>query len=93
MPILDREEYIEQAYLYRMLSERMQREMATQELLTGMKQELLASTKLPHAARLSCSGSEIAWANGTGDGGWAIIFLRFKRTSWRKRKMIVGSLI
>lgn len=49
MPILDREEYIEQAYLFHSLGQRMQRQLATQEILTGMKQELLATTKLPLA--------------------------------------------
>ena len=47
--MLDREEYIEQAYLFRVLGERMNREMATQELLALIKEEVLSTTKLPLA--------------------------------------------
>jgi hypothetical protein len=47
--MLDRSEYIEQAYFFRTLSERMKQEMATQDLLASLKQEILASTKLPMA--------------------------------------------
>jgi hypothetical protein len=47
--MLDREEYIEQAYLFRVLGERMSREMATQELLALIKEEVLSTTKLPMA--------------------------------------------
>ncbi|MDD4268536.1 MAG: hypothetical protein PHO07_06540 [Pirellulales bacterium] len=47
--LLDREEYIEQAYFYRTLNERMQQGMSTQELLLAVRQELLATAKLPLA--------------------------------------------
>ncbi len=47
--LLDREEYIEQAYFYRTLRERMQQAMSTQELLVAIRQEILATTKLPMA--------------------------------------------
>lgn len=47
--MLDREEYIEQAYLFRVLGERMSREIATQELLGLVKEEILSTTKLPLA--------------------------------------------
>ena len=46
---LDREEYVEQAYFYRTLRERMQQAMSTQELLVTIGQELLSTTKLPMA--------------------------------------------
>lgn len=46
---LDREEYVEQAYFYRTLRERMQQSMSTQELLTAIRQEILATTNLPMA--------------------------------------------
>ena len=45
--LLEREEYIEQAYFYRTLNERMQQGMSTQELLAAVRQELLATSKLP----------------------------------------------
>lgn len=47
--MLDRTEYIEQAYLFRMLRERMQQNLATQDLLGSIREEVLASTKLPMA--------------------------------------------
>jgi hypothetical protein len=47
--MLDREEYIEQAYFYRTLRERMQQSMSTQELLGTIRQEILSTTKLPMA--------------------------------------------
>ncbi len=47
--MLDRAEYIEQAYFFHTLAERMQQEMPTQDLLISLKQEILASTKLPMA--------------------------------------------
>lgn len=47
--LLEREEYIEQAYFYRTLNERMQQGMSTQELLAAVRQELLATSKLPLA--------------------------------------------
>lgn len=46
---LDREEYIEQAYLFQTLRERMQQNMATQDLLDAIRQEILATTMLPFA--------------------------------------------
>ncbi len=46
MPLLDRDEYIEQAYLYRMMALRLAQEMPTQELLELLKYEILATSKL-----------------------------------------------
>jgi hypothetical protein len=46
---LEREEYVEQAYLFRALGERMVQQMATQDLLVSIREELLATTKLPMA--------------------------------------------
>ena len=47
--VLDREEYIEQAYLFRVLRERMVEELAMQEVLQQVGQEILATTRLPYA--------------------------------------------
>ena len=44
---LDREEYVEQAYFFRVYRERIENAMAAQEVLTQLKEELLATTKLP----------------------------------------------
>ncbi len=46
---LDREEYVEQAYLFQTLRERMQQEMSTQDLLRSIQQEILTTTMLPFA--------------------------------------------
>ena len=47
--MLDREEYIEQAYLFRALGERLRQNMATQDLLVWIKEEILSTTRLPMA--------------------------------------------
>jgi hypothetical protein len=47
--LLDREEYIEQAYFFRIYRERMEENVAAQEVLTGIGEEILATTKLPMA--------------------------------------------
>jgi len=47
--MLNREEYIEQAYLFRTLGERMRDGVATQEALISLSHEVLATTKLPLA--------------------------------------------
>lgn len=47
--MLSREEYVEQAYFFRTIRERMDRNVSTQELLLSVKQELLSTTKLPIA--------------------------------------------
>jgi hypothetical protein len=47
--MLNREEYVEQAYFFRALGERMLLNMATQDLLVSLKEEVLSTTKLPLA--------------------------------------------
>ncbi|MFM7107524.1 MAG: hypothetical protein ACKOZU_02805 [Planctomycetaceae bacterium] len=47
--MLDREEYIEQAHLFRVLAERVTGGVAAQEALAAIGQEILATTKLPMA--------------------------------------------
>jgi hypothetical protein len=47
--LLDREEYIEQAYFYRMFRERLGANMATQDILEHVHQEILSITRLPFA--------------------------------------------
>jgi hypothetical protein len=49
MPLLDREEYIEQAYLFRSFGERITAGIAAQEALAAIGQEVLATSKLPLA--------------------------------------------
>lgn len=47
--MLDREEYVEQAHLFRTLSERLSDNVPMQELLAYVKQEILSTTRLPMA--------------------------------------------
>ncbi len=49
MPLLAREEYIEQAYLFRGLNERLDRSDPVQEVMRHLRDEILATTKLPMA--------------------------------------------
>jgi hypothetical protein len=48
-PILDREEYIEQAYFFRVFRERLQDNVPSQEVLQTIQEEILATTRLPMA--------------------------------------------
>lgn len=59
---LPREEYVEQAYFFRTLRERMQQSMSTQELLAAVKQEILSTTQLPLA--LDFMASELRFTGG-----------------------------
>lgn len=47
--VLEREEYIEQAYFFRVLRERLAANMATQDILQHVHQEILSITRLPWA--------------------------------------------
>jgi hypothetical protein len=48
-PILDREEYIEQAYFFRVFRERLEENVPAQEILAVVHEEILSTTKLPLA--------------------------------------------
>ncbi len=48
---LDREEYIEQAYFFQTVRERIGHSMATQEILERIHEEILATTRLPLAVQ------------------------------------------
>lgn len=47
--VLDREEYIEQAYFFRVLRERLLENVPTQEILRHIHEEILSTTRLPLA--------------------------------------------
>lgn len=55
--MLEREEYVEQAYFFRALGERLEESASLQDLLRSLRDELLATTNLPKA--LDFVGSEI----------------------------------
>ncbi len=50
-PVLEREEYVEQAYLFRLLRERMAGQMAAQDVLDRLHEEILSTTRLPYAVQ------------------------------------------
>lgn len=60
--ILDREEYVEQTYFFAALRERMTQSLSTQDLLVALKQEVLATTKLPMA--IDFMASELKMTGG-----------------------------
>jgi hypothetical protein len=47
--VLDREEYIEQAYFFRLFRERFTANLPAQEILTRIHEEILTTTRLPYA--------------------------------------------
>jgi hypothetical protein len=53
--MLEREEFIEQAYLYRILAERLGQSLTIQDLLEQCRYEVLATTKLPMAIEFLCT--------------------------------------
>lgn len=60
--LLEPEEYIEQAYFFRTVRERMEQGSSTQELLLAVRHEVLATTKLPMA--LDFMASELRLTGG-----------------------------
>ncbi len=51
-PRLDREEYVEQAYFFRVYRERLEANAPSQEILAAIREEVLATTRLPMAIDL-----------------------------------------
>jgi hypothetical protein len=49
--VLEREEYVEQAYFFRTFRERVAQNMPTQEVLATLDQEILTTTRLPMAVQ------------------------------------------
>src|SRR5947209_8705597 len=49
--VLDREEYVEQAYFFRTFRERVAANLPTQEVLATLDQEILSTTRLPMAVQ------------------------------------------
>ena len=53
--VLDREEYVEQAYLFRTVRERLADNQAAQDIFLRVHEELLSSTRLPYAVQFLVS--------------------------------------
>ena len=54
--MLERDEYIEQAYLFRSLLERIDDNASVQDLLQSIREELLSTTNLPKAVDFLSNG-------------------------------------
>jgi hypothetical protein len=64
--VLEREEYIEQAYFFRVFRERVAANMATQEILGHIHEEILSTTRLPLAIQFL--GTELKHAGLLSSG-------------------------
>ncbi len=60
--MLDRDEYVEQAYFFRALRERLGEGYSTQELIRMIRHEILSTTQLPYA--LDCMVDELRHTGG-----------------------------
>jgi hypothetical protein len=49
--VLEREEYVEQEYFFRVLRERMAGQMAAQDVIERLHEEILSTTRLPYAVQ------------------------------------------
>ncbi|MEZ6142905.1 MAG: hypothetical protein R3B84_20265 [Zavarzinella sp.] len=76
--ILDREEYIEQAYFFRLFRERLGENLPAQEILTMADQELLSSTRLPMAVQFLASEMKHSGLLGSGFDRLSHYFHRFQ---------------
>lgn len=65
-PRLDREEYIEQAYFFRVYRERIEENTPSQEVLSSIREEILATTRLPLA--LEFLSGELQLKGRIGEG-------------------------
>src|SRR5437016_1170609 len=54
MPVLDREEYIEQAYFFHAFRERVLDGLPSQDVLSRVGEEILSTTQLPKAIAFMC---------------------------------------
>lgn len=64
MPVLDREEYIEQAYFFHAFRERVADGMPAQEVLARIGEELLSTTRLPLAVSFLSTESRVSGLMG-----------------------------
>ena len=68
MPVLEREEYIEQVYFFRTLRERLIDGLPSQEILARIGEELLSTTKLPLAVSFLHVDMKGIGVDGAGHG-------------------------
>jgi hypothetical protein len=76
--VLEREEYIEQAYFFRTLRERLAEGMATQDVLERVHQEILSTTRLPYAIQFLATELKHTGLLSTGFARLPHYFSRFQ---------------
>ncbi|HZU36598.1 MAG TPA: hypothetical protein VFA18_11845 [Gemmataceae bacterium] len=77
-PLLTREEYIEQAYFFRAVRERMSTDVAVQQLLEHVHQEILATTRLPFAIQFLATEMRHSGLLSSGFGRLGHYFTAFQ---------------
>jgi hypothetical protein len=77
-PVLDREEYIEQAYFFRTFRERVQENVPAQEVLERLHEEILATTRLPLAVQFLATELKHTGELATGFARLAHYFTPFQ---------------
>ena len=76
--ILDREEYIEQAYFFRALRERLAEGMPVQDVLERVHEEILSTTRLPYAIQFLATEVKHTGLVSTGFARLSHYFTRFQ---------------
>src|SRR4051812_25062830 len=64
--VLDREEYVEQAYFFRTFRERVAQNLPTQDVLATLDQEILSTTRLPMAVQFLATETKHSGLLATG---------------------------
>ncbi|MBX6315243.1 MAG: hypothetical protein IRY99_20380, partial [Isosphaeraceae bacterium] len=78
MPVLDREEYIEQAYFFRAFRERVLDGMPAQEVLARVGEEILSTTRLPLAISFMLTEAKVSGLMGPAMARLAHYFTPFQ---------------
>ncbi len=76
--LLPREEYVEQAYFFHMLRERLGHNLAAQEILVQVHEEILATTRLPLAIQFLATEVKHSGLLSSGFGRLAHYFTPFQ---------------
>lgn len=90
MPVLDREEYIEQAYFFHAFRERVADGMPAQEVLSRIGEELLSTTQLPLAVGYVGTESRVSGLMGPAMSRLAHYFTPFQAFVVAKAEADVG---
>lgn len=91
MPVLDREEYIEQVYFFRAFRERVLDGMPSQEVLSRIGEELLSTTKLPLAVSFLATEIKVTGVMGPAMARLGHYFTPFQTFVVSRAEEEVGS--